>query len=115
MLDVTPQLVSALKTIQGADVKYEMFMDSSTSLPCITYMQIKNADTKVGDTFGYSEIAYDVTVWSKSVSEMYDYAQKVDKQLRNLGYKRTNSNELNDGTTLRLVLEYRANAIENYN
>ena len=51
MLNVKEQLVEALNTI--LPTYYELFCDSTTETPCITYIENLSYDTLTGDTFGY--------------------------------------------------------------
>lgn len=60
MLDVKPQLVTALNKI--LPTYYELFVDSKTPLPCITYLEAGNSDNLTGDTLGYSDITFNVKI-----------------------------------------------------
>lgn len=60
MLDVKPQLVETLNTI--LPTSYELYVDSSMTLPCITYLEADNSDDLTGDTLGYSNITFNVKV-----------------------------------------------------
>ena len=60
MLDVKPQLVSALNEI--LPTYYELIVDSSIKLPCITYLEMGNSDDLTGDTLGYSNITMNVKI-----------------------------------------------------
>lgn len=53
---ISKDLVSALSTI--LPTHYELALTSKTKTPCISYMELNNIETDVGDTLGYSRITY---------------------------------------------------------
>lgn len=56
MIDFTPSLVAELNKI--LPTHYEMILTSKTPTPCISYLELNNSATDVGDTVGYSRITY---------------------------------------------------------
>lgn len=115
MIDVKPTIVSTLSNV--LPIQYELFLDSDTTLPCLTYSEYKNNDNKTGDTFGYSEIGISISVWTngdQALQEQAEYARQVDSAMRSLGFKRRNSAEMVDNGTYRKILDYECLGIEIY-
>lgn len=114
MIDYHSELVSALNTV--LPTHYELALTKGTKTPCISYQERNNYDTETGDTLGYSRIIYTIKVWGNSLAIIQENAQKIDRVLRPLGFKRTSSNELydNQSTMIQKIMTYEANASENY-
>ncbi|MGM9543617.1 MAG: hypothetical protein ACI3T9_01405 [Romboutsia timonensis] len=114
MIDYHTTLVSALKTV--LPTHYEMTLHSGLKTPCISYMELNNYSSEVGDTLGYSRITYQVKVWSNDIGEIQKYALEIDKVLRPLGWKRIASGELydNNSSMIQKVMTYEALASESY-
>lgn len=94
MIDYKPTLVNALKGISEIPVFYESFIDSSTPVPCITYLQTVNSDYIVGDTITYSDLSFQIKVWSKSVAEIETIGQLIDTKMKSLGFTREFANQV---------------------
>lgn len=114
MIDYHSNLVDALKTI--LPTHYEMTLTSKTATPCISYMEMNNYSTDIGDTLGYSRITYQVKVWGNDIALLQKYAQQIDAILRPLGWKRISSGELHDraSTMIQKILTYEALASEEF-
>lgn len=116
MINYHEKIVIALNKV--LPTHYEMILHSGLSTPCISYMELNNADITgaTGDTLGYSRITYQVKVWSNNINELQHYALMVDAVLRPLGFKRIASGELydNNSTMMQKILTYEAMALENY-
>ena len=114
MIDYHASLVSALNAI--LPTHYEMALTSKTNTPCISYMELNNYDTAIGDTLGYSYITYQVKVWGNNIAVLQQCAKEIDKSLRVLGFTRISSGELydNESTMIQKILTYEALASENY-
>ena len=114
MINYHTNLVATLKTI--LPTHYEMVLHSGLATPCISYMELSNVDTSVGDTLGYSRLLYQVKVWGNDIETLQQYALEIDKKLRPLGFKRVGCVELydNQSTLMQKVLTYEALALENY-
>lgn len=114
MINYHKMLVTALKTI--LPTHYEMTLTSQTKTPCISYMELNNYATDVGDTLGYSVISYQVKVWGTDISDIQYYAQLVDAVLRPLGFKRVASGELADrnSSMIQKIMTYEAQALEHF-
>jgi hypothetical protein len=93
MLDVNSTIVSKLNEI-GLKVYLEDFLDSQCDIPCISYREYSNVADIEGDTIGYSALTYHVKVWAKSMQDLTGYSCQVDAKMRELGFKRTVSNDL---------------------
>ena len=114
MIDYHKQLVSALENV--LPTHYEMTLHSGLAVPCISYMEINNYMVETGDTLGYSNITYQVKVWSNNISDLQRYSCEIDNALRPLGFKRIASGELydNESTMMQKILTYEALALEEY-
>ena len=114
MIDFHSQLVKALKTI--LPTHYEMTLTSGTETPCISYMEISNADRETGNTIGYSSIQYQVKVWGTDIEVIQRYAIEVDNTLRSLGFKRGSSHEMydNQSSMIQKIMSYECLALEQY-
>lgn len=114
MIDYTPTLVEALKTI--LPVHYELKLSSGTKTPCISYQERSNAAEETGDTLGYSRISYTIKVWGNDLEQLNNYAKQIDNVLRPLGWKRTGANELfsYQSSMIQKILTYEAKALETF-
>lgn len=114
MVDFHKNLVAALSKV--LPTHYEMTLTSGTPTPCISYMEINNYDTQTGDTLGYSELNYQVKVWSNNIADIQRHAAEVDTVLRPLGFHRVASVELYDteSTMIQKVMTYSARGLETF-
>lgn len=114
MINYHSTLISALDSV--LPTHYEMQLNSDTTVPCISYMEMNNYVSNSGDTLGYSVLSYQVKVWGHEINELQKYALEIDKVLRPLGFKRVASGELydNNSTMIQKILTYEALALENY-
>lgn len=114
MIDYHADLVSALKTV--LPTHYEMALTAKTTTPCISYMESNNYDNVVGDTLGYSYLAYQIKVWGNDIKVIQSYAKQIDKVLKPLGWKRTSSGELydNNSTMIQKIMTYEALGLEEF-
>ena len=112
MLDVKDLIVSKLKVILPC--YYDLYIDSSISIPCITYLETQNQDDKTSAEAGSSRIGYDIKVWCNNVDDEMNYSLQVDEVMRQLGFKRTNSNELTMDDQICKILHYEAIGFEIY-
>ena len=111
MVDLKPQVVEVLEAL-GLPVYYELFADASTPTPCITYMELNNADYLTGDTIEYSNLAFQIKVWSKSVSVMSQKSIEIDNALKQLGFRRTFAAELFAGDMGQRIMRFEAIAFK---
>ena len=114
MIDYTPTLVKALKTI--LPTYYELQLSSGIKTPCISYQERSNAAQEQGDTLGYSRITYTIKVWGNDLEQLNNYAKQIDNVLRPIGWKRTGANELHSYQTamIQKILTYEALALETF-
>jgi hypothetical protein len=92
MYNYNKELVKELDTI--LPTYYELFVDSSTQTPCITYLELNNIADLEGETLRYSNIAYRVKVWGTADDDLYPYTSLLDNKMFELGFKRRAYNEL---------------------
>lgn len=114
MINYHSAIVEALQNI--LPTHYEMVLHSGLEVPCISYMELNNAQQESGETLAYSRITYQIKVWGNKIADLQRYALEVDAALRPLGFKRISSGELYDinSTMLQKILTYEALAIEEY-
>lgn len=112
MINYHKSLVSVLSSI--LPTYYEMTLTSKAKTPCISYMELNNYADAVGDSQAYSRITYQVKVWGNNIELLQEYAQKVDKALLPLGFKRISSGELYDrnSSMIQKILTYEAMGLE---
>lgn len=115
MIDYHVTLRNVLNTI--LPTHYEMVLHSGLSTPCLSYMELDNSVNANGDTLGYSNLRYQVKVWSRDIAEIQQYALEVDDVLRPLGFKRVGATELydNNSSMIQKILTYEALALEEFN
>ena len=114
MINVHTELVSALKDI--LPTHYEHVLHSGLTTPCISYMEMNNYDTEVGDTVGYSRLQYQIKVWGNNIRILNKYAQDICDKLKPLGWRRISSGELYDteSTMIQKIMTFEALALEEY-
>ncbi len=113
MIDVSNKIVTKLSTV--LPTYYELFVDSSISKPCITYMLNNDYQDLTGDTLGYSRVRYTIKLWGDDLSVLIPKSLLVDSEMRSLGFKRISTNELTSDTQICKILVYEGLGIENFN
>lgn len=111
MYNYNKELVKELDTI--LPTYYELFVDSSTQTPCITYIELTNVAEQEGQTLRYSNIAYRVKIWGTADDDLYPYSSLLDNKMFELGFKRRAYNEFWVDQTCQLIFTYEATALEN--
>ena len=112
MIDVKKQVVASLKEI--LPTYYELFVDSNTELPCITYRVTNDYESITTKDAGVSSIMYTIKVWGNSIENLTAYALEIDNAMRELGFIRYNYNELATDTQLCLIMGYEGMGFEIY-
>ena len=112
MLDFKKQVVASLNEI--LPTYYELFVDSNTSLPCITYRITNNTESVTTKEAGVSDITCTVKVWGNSINDLTAYASQIDDAMRSLGFTRYNYNELSTDTQICLIMGYEGRAFEKF-
>lgn len=115
MIDYHSELVKALETV--LPTHYELVLTSKTKTPCISYIENDNYQDVTGDTLGYSNVSYTVTVWASGIGKVQEYATQIDSVLRPMGWNRSSVGEMYDKSTglVRKVMNYSAIAFEQFN
>jgi hypothetical protein len=90
MIDIKEMLTTQLATL-GLPVFYELFVNSNTPIPCITYFEANNADHLIGDTVEYGEITINIKVWGYTVESLETNAALVEAKMRSLGFTKSAS------------------------
>jgi hypothetical protein len=108
MINVNKEVYTELQAInENIKVFPENFINSSTILPCITYLEYSNLDTLTGDSMEYSEVIILVKVWSKDYNELMVNALLIDAKMKPIGYDREFGSILfNDGVG-QYILRYK--------
>ena len=114
MIDYHSELVNTLSAI--LPTHYEMVLSATTATPCISYLELNNYSTAIGDTLGVSKITYQIKVWGNSIKQIQELSLKIDEALHTIGFKRISSGELYDkeSTMIQKILTYEATALEEY-
>lgn len=111
MIDYKPILKQKLEQI-GLPVYYELFVDSSTKTPCITFIENNNIAEQEGDNLFYSRVSYNVKLWGNDLAVLMSKAAAIDDVMREQGFKRASFNELSIDSQLELIMKYEATAYE---
>lgn len=113
MVNTHTAVVAALQDI-GLPVIYELVLDSSAQLPCISYMETNNAALADGTTLRYSSVTYMVKVWARDLQTALQYRAAIDTAMYGLGFTRTSTETLGDGNEiiLQCVMFYDAKTTE---
>ena len=112
MLDFKKEVVTALNTV--LPTYYELFVDSNTQLPCITYRVNNDYESITTKEAGVSDISYTVKVWGNSINDLTAYTLQIDDVMRGLGFTRYNYNELATDTQLCLIMGYEGRGFEKF-
>lgn len=107
MIDYKPTLKQELEKA-GVPVYYELFVDSSTKTPCITYIENNNSSYLEGDNLFYSNLSYNIKIWGNDLATLIPIANKVSNIMRKQGFKRISYNELSFNGQIELILIYDA-------
>lgn len=114
MVDIQPLVVSKLNEI-GIPVLYELLVDNTTPTPCITYLEMDNADRISGDSLSYVNVTFQLKVQTRDLKEVRDYSAAADSKMKGLGFSRFMKDELViDGICSR-VMRYSAIAYKQTN
>lgn len=106
MVDIKKEVVQALNKT-NIPVNYELFIDE-TKIPCISYVEVNNADRLTGSSLEYSDIAFQITLWTRDVAEAAKAATIIDSELKALGFKRRSCNEFIQGSIIQKIFRYEA-------
>ena len=107
MIDYKPTLKQELEKA-GVPVYYELFVDSSTKTPCVTYIESNNSSYLEGDNLFYSNLSYNIKVWGNDLATLVQIANKINDIMSEQGFKRISYNELSFNGQIELMLIYDA-------
>lgn len=114
MVEITTSVVEKLNTV--LTTAYELFLDSKTPVPCISYQCINNSETEQGNTIGYSSCTYRIKVWARTVQDIVSYSQQIDDALAELGrWERVRTNDLTCNNLICRIMDYKCLLLETYN
>lgn len=114
MRSINTEIVNILSPIKPT--YYELYLDGSQEIPCISYQIIQNAEVAKGNINGYSSISVRLKLWSTSVEELDSMSSDVDDALATIGrFERTTVGELTDGDLICWILDYSILIPEVYN
>lgn len=103
---MTPGLVELFKE-NGITLINEDVQDSVNTYPLVTYSEAENSDHAVGNTVGYSNIAYTINVWAQNKAEVMSVSRKVDSVMKSAFFVRTGGLAQNAGGLFRNIWTYR--------
>lgn len=106
MLDYKPTLVAALDEALDIPVYYELFVDSTTATPCVTYIEQNDYAEQEGNTIRYSRKRFRIKIWGDDLATLSVYLGTVDDTMFSLGFKRVNYNELWYNEQLCMIVDY---------
>lgn len=112
MIYDSKRIVAELKKI--LPTKYELWVNGDDAKPLITYRQYENRANEQSKVIEYSSIGYYIKVWADDLADVIEYIKKVDKTMRELGYKRTTYNELVLERQVCGIATYEAIGFENF-
>lgn len=110
MFNYKLELEKQLDTILPA--YYELFVDSQSDFPCITYLELANTADAEGDTLRYSSISFRIKIWGNDYTDIVEYIEPLDNLMFSLGFTRRSYNELNESGLCQLIFTYTAMALE---
>lgn len=113
MIDAIPELIKIFAA-GGIELLPESAEDSDAHFPCVTYSELENTDDRLGDSMGYSSIAFSFEVWSYSFSELTDMAMRIDGIMKKCRFERFMSEVQTVDGLHRKILRYRKILKESY-
>lgn len=107
MINIKPQILSALETITDiAQVSYSWPEDFS-KVPCITYKIEENSThTKTENIERLSNIRFQIDIWTKGASQNSSIAAQVDSIFSEMGFERNFYNDFKDDGFIHGVMKY---------
>lgn len=97
MLNVKPDVLSALKTIEELKDVFISFPDDFTKLPCASYYEALNSIAEDADDDEYlSEIIFVIDIWGETSSITSALAIKVDAAMKTISFRREFSADIDD-------------------
>lgn len=111
MINYHSSLVGAFDASASYPIYFEMF-DVEKDLPCYTYLEVSNVDLAVGDTLSYSDVAFQIKAWARTVGEVLTLSSLADNILKPLGFKRTFSYDTIDGDLCVKIMRYNGLGLE---
>ena len=107
MTDIIPTVVSNLTTDTGLPVLYELFLDSTDPIPCISYQIYNSYDESVGDTLSYSILQLMVKLWVDITDDdLDDYKLLIDKSMKEMKFRLVSYGELGIDNELCIMMVY---------
>lgn len=111
MVDTRKIVINALEQLE-LPVLHEHFLTKQSELPCITYRPGEDVQGLTGKELMYSNIHYNIKVWAKSIKDLTEISNKIDKVMRSIGFTRTSTTESWAGEIGQYELRYKAKALE---
>lgn len=105
MIDVKETVVQALRNVK-LPVLYELFVDETIPIPCISYKEINNSHRLGNTDFNYSDIAFQVKIWDRNIENITKLSVILDRELSLIGLKRTYSTEISSKGIISKVFRY---------
>lgn len=103
MSNLKKEIVSNLQAAVGLEVLYELFCDSTTKKPVITYLEANDKDVAIGDTLGYSRVNFYIKLWGDNLASLEPYREALKAEMRRMGFVRESYNELVMGSQICMI------------
>jgi hypothetical protein len=108
MIDVRKHVVSLIKQATGLECYY-VYPPKKADLPCVVYNEVANDDYILALNNEYANISYNLTVYTKDPSKIFDVVNKIDKVMREYGFtKDYTSPDMYSEDTYSKTLRFRA-------
>lgn len=111
MVDVRKIVFDALNELDEP-VYNEHFLTNESEIPCISYRLSGDVQQETGEHLMYSRVNMSIKIWAKSLKDITEISNKVDKKMRSIGFTRTSTNELWINEICQYELRYNAKALE---
>ena len=116
MININTFLVENLTELLPIPLEYELFLDESTTIPCVSYQVTQNTEVAQGTINGYSRIIVRFKIWAQTVRELCEYSEQLDDAVASLGtFQRSSVGDMYDGSLLCRIVDYTILIPEKYN
>ena len=105
MKDINKQVEETLSTV--LPTYYELFLDSQSTIPCISYQVTNNFEESKGNELCWDRIIVRVKLWVTTVGDMCSYSSQIDDAIAVLGpFTRSSAYELSQGELICRIVDY---------
>lgn len=105
MRDINEEVAEQLNTV--LPTYYELFLDQSSKIPCISYQITQNFEESKGNGSCWERITLRVKLWVSTVGDMCTYSSQIDDAIAELGpFTRSSSYEISQGDLICRITDY---------